>query len=94
MRSKYNGKTAKRGYKGKNRNYKQLQSNIYNWEKYAKIKDSNGNHPLGQEILQSHADYVGGVPTMTVHSISTSNKPPIQVSDLDYADAIFAPEPE
>ena len=31
---------------------------------------------------------------MTVHSISTSNKPPIQVSDLDYADAIFAPEPE
>jgi len=52
------------------------------------------NHPFGREILQSHVDYAGGRPAVTVHSMSTSAKPNIQVSDLDYADAIFASEPE
>ena len=59
-----------------------------------KLRSTLGNHPLGREILQSHMDYVGGIPTMTINSLSTATKQNVQVSDVDYADAIFASEPE
>ena len=59
-----------------------------------KLRTQLSNHPLGREILQSHMDYVGGIPTMTVHSISTPTNSSVKVSDIDYADAIFASEPE
>jgi hypothetical protein len=59
-----------------------------------KLRSQVKQHPLGREILQCSVDYNGGVPTMTVNSINATPKPNIQVSDLDYADAIFATEPE
>ena len=63
-------------------------------ENMPKLRSQVKQHPLGREILQCSIDYNGGVPTMTVNSINANPKPNIQVSDLDYADAIFATEPE
>ena len=51
-------------------------------------------HPLGREILPSHMDFLDSTPTITVHSLSTTSKQNVQINDLDFADAIFATEPE
>jgi hypothetical protein len=59
-----------------------------------KLRTQLSNHPLGREILQSNMDYVKKVPTKTINTVSMSKKPHVQISDIDYAGAIFASEPE
>ena len=59
-----------------------------------KLRSQLSKHPLGREILQSHMDYVKGIPTVSIHHVNISAKHDIQISDIDYADAIFASEPE
>ena len=57
------------------------------------IKAAIKDHPLGREVLMAKSTAQIQVPLYTVHQVTVSQSPAVQVSDLDFADTIMSKEP-